>query len=128
MLKTEQQRQNSPYLELLECIAGVIFKCQPRDPANVLWALGKIEEKEHKLVEVCEKEILLRGIEAFNNAQIYQIVNGCANLNLRTSRIFVNLQEAILNGQIKIEDFEDLELRGILLSFCKTENGSAGTV
>ena len=124
MLKMVQQRENSPYLELLESITGVIPKCQPWDLANLMWALGKIEEKEHKLVEVCEKEILSHGIVAFDNAHICQIVNGCANLNLKTSRIFGSLQEAILNGQLKIEDFEDLQLRTVLLSFCKIENVS----
>ena len=123
MLK--KPRQNNLHLELLESITGVISKCQPRNLASVLWALGKIEEKEHKLVEVCEKEILSRDIVAFNNADICQIVNGCTNLNRRTSGLFGNVQEAILNGQLKIEDFEDCALSGILLSFCKTENGSA---
>ena len=124
MLKMGQQRENSLYLELLESITGVITKCQPRELANVLWALGKMKEKRHKLVEVCEREILSHGILAFSNAQICQIVNGCANLNLRTSGIFGNVQEAILNGKIKIKDFEDRQLGGMLLSFSTTENGS----
>ena len=130
MLKEErekiQQGQDSPYLELLGSISRDISKCQPRDLSNVLWALGKIVEKEHKLVEVCEKEILLCGIVAFNDIDILKIVNGCANLNLRTSGIFENVQEAILNGRVKIQDFEDRGLCGMLWSFCKTENGSAG--
>ena len=126
MLKMGQQRENSPYLELLESITAVISKIQSRHLANLMWALGKIGEKEHKLVKVCEKEILSHGIVAFNNAEICQIVNGCANLNLKTSRIFGSLQEAVLNGQLTIEDFEDRQLWGILLSFCKTNNGSAG--
>ena len=108
-----------------EILSRDISKCQTRELANLMWALGKIEEKEHKLVEICEKEILSRGIVAFNNADIFQIVNGCANLIMRTSRIFGNIQEAILNGQLKLEDFEDRGLWGMLVSFCKTENGSA---
>ena len=124
MLQMGKQRQNSPYLELLESITGVVSKFQPRQLANVMWALGNIEEKEHKLVEVCEKEILSRGIVVFNNAGISQIVNGCANLNLRTSVIFGNVQEAILNGQQKIDDIDDRGLYRMLVSFCKTENGS----
>ena len=126
MLKMGQRRENSPYLALLESITGVIYKCQPRQLANLMWALGQTREKEHKLVKVCEKEILSRGIVTFHNAGISQIVNGCANLNLKTSRIFGSLQEAILNGQLTIEDFEDRQLWGILLSFCKMSAGSAG--
>ena len=128
MLKEErekvQQGENSPYPELLESISRDVYKCNPRSLANVLWALGKIEEKEHKLVEVCEKEILSRGIVTFNNTDIRQIVNGCANLNLTTSSIFESVQEAILNGRINIQEFEDRGLCGMLLPFCKTENGS----
>ena len=124
MLKMGQQRENSLYLELLESITAVISKCQPRQLANVLWALGKLKEKEHKLMEVCEREILSHGILAFSNAEICQIVNGCANLNLRTSGIFGNVQEAILNGQVNIKDFDNRGLCEMLLSFSKTENGS----
>ena len=124
MLKMGQQRENSLYLELLESITALISKCQPRQLANVLWALGKLKEKEHKLMEVCEREILSHGILAFSNAHICQIVNGCANLNLRTSGIFGNVQEAILNGQVKIKDFDNRGLCEMLLSFSKTENGS----
>ena len=124
MLKMGQQRENSLYLELLESITAVISKCQPRDLANVLWALGKLKEKEHELMEVCEREILSHDILAFSNAEICQIVNACANLNLRTSGIFGNVQEAILNGQVKVKDFEDRGLCEMLLSFSKTKNGS----
>ena len=124
MLKMEQQRENSLYLELLESITAVISKCQPRELANVFWVLGKLKEKEHKLMEVCEREILSHGILAFSNAGICQIVNGCANLNLRTSGIFGTVQEAILNGQVNIKDFDNRGLCEMLLSFSKTENGS----
>ena len=110
MSKMGQQRENSLYLELLESITAVISKCQPRQLANVLWALGKLKEKEHKLMEVCEREILSHGILAFSN--------------LRTSGIFGNVQEAILNGQVNIKDFDkDFDNRGLcemLLSFSKT--------
>ena len=123
--KTENGSAEMFDIFLKEIFCRDISKYQPRELTNLMWALGKIEEKEHELVDVCEKEILSRGIVAFNNTGICQIVNGCANLNLRTSRIFGNVQEAILNGRLKIEDFEDRELWGMLLSFCKTKNGSA---
>ena len=120
-----QQGQSSAYMELLESISRDISKCQSRHLANVMWALGKIEEKDHKLVEVCEKEILSRDISIFNNADICQIVHGCANLNLTTSGIFGKLKEAILNqGQVHIRDFDNQLLSAVLLSFAKTDNGS----
>ena len=109
---------------LKEILSRDISKCQPRELANLMRALGKIGEKEHKLVDECENEILSRDIVGFDNAGISQIVNGCANLNLRTSRIFGKLQEAILNDQLKIEDVDDRGLSGMLSSFCQIENGS----
>ena len=120
-----RQGQSSPYMELLESISRDISHCQPKGLANVMWALGKIEEKDHKLVQVCEKEILSRDMVSFNSAEICQMVNGCANLNLTTSDIFLRLQDSILNHeQVNIRDFENRQLSGILLSFSKMSNGS----
>ena len=84
-----------------------------------MWALGKIQERDHEVLHVSEREILSRRIVAFNNAQICQIVNGCTSLNLTTSNIFTMLEEAILNEEVNIHNFENRELSGILLSFCK---------
>ena len=121
-----QQKQSSSYMELLESISLDISKCQLKGLVNVMWALGKIEEKNHKLVQFCEREILSRDILALNNAGICQIVNGCANLDLTTSHIFRNLEEVILNGQLRIATFDNQLLSAILLSFAKAENGSVG--
>ena len=89
-LVLEQQRnsQDNTYMDLLESISKDISKCKPRGLSNVIWALGKLQEKDHKLVKVCEKEIISCDIVAFNNANICQIMNGCANLNMTTSEIF----------------------------------------
>ena len=119
-----QQGQSSTYMELLERIANDISQGNSWNLANLMWALGKIQEKDHKLVHVCEQEILSRGTVAFNNAEICQIMNGCSNLNLTTSDIFQEIQDAIVNEEVKIYDFEDRELSGILCSFAKTDNGS----
>ena len=121
-----QRGHSSAYVELLENISKDISQCKPKGLANLLWALGKIAEKDHELVQVCEKEILSRGIVAFTNAGICQVVNGCANLNLTASHIFQQLQDAILNQrQVNVKDFDNHGLSGILLSFSKTGNGSA---
>lgn len=120
-----QQGEYSVYIDSLERISKSISKCNSWHLANLMWALGKIQEKDHKLVEVSEKEILLRGIANFNNGEICQIVNGCKNLDLITSVIFPKLEEAILNGEVNICDVENRELSGILASFSKTDNGTA---
>lgn len=119
-----QQGHNSTYMELLESISKEISECQPRELANVLFALGKIGEKDHRLVHVCEEEILSCDILAFKHAEICQIVNGCKNLNLTSSDIFSKFQDAVLDGRVNIKDFESCVLDTILLSFAKTGNGS----
>ena len=117
-----QQGESSLYIELLESISSDISKCNSWNLANLMWALGKLQESDHKVVHVCEREILSRGVTAFNNAEICQIVNGCSNLNLTTSNIFTLLEEAILNEEVSFQNFENRELSGILLSFAKTGN------
>ncbi|KAJ7388402.1 hypothetical protein OS493_037849 [Desmophyllum pertusum] len=90
----------------------------------VMWAVGINQEKHQKLVYLCQKKILSRGAVFFNNESIYQILNGCANLHMTSTELFPKFQEAILNGEVKICDFEDHQLSGISLSFAKTDNGS----
>ena len=97
-----RQAFNSAYLELLDSISKDIAKCQPRHLANVMWALGKLGEKDHKLVQVCERAILSRDITAFNDSHIIQIVSGCINLDLTASEISSTLQKSICNGQLKL--------------------------
>ena len=117
--------QGSTYMELLEGISTDISECQLRDLANVLWALGKLREKEHRLVQLCLREILSRNIAAFSNVDVSQIVNGCANLKLRTPNILRKLQEVILNGHVNIRHFNNHALFEIFLSFSETQGGSA---
>ena len=119
-----RQVLNSAYLALLTSIAKDIAKCKPRDLANVMWALGKLGEKEHKLVNVCERAILSRDITAFDNVHISQIVSGCINLDLTASEIPFMFQESIRNGQLKISNFNDHLLSVMSKLFAKT-NGYA---
>ena len=116
-----RQALNSAYLELLDSISKDIGKCDPRGLANVMWALGKLEEKDHKLVQVCEKAILSPDITAFNNLQIIQIVNGCVNLDLRASEISSTLQESICKGQLKLSNFDNQLLSVMSMLFAKSD-------
>ena len=116
-----RQALNGAYLELLDSISKDIGKCKPRGLANVLWALGKLEEKDHELVQVCERAILSRGITAFINAGICQIVSGCINLDLTVSEISSTLQESIRNGQLKLSNFDNQLLSLILMLFAKSD-------
>ena len=122
--RKSQQRQSNEFMKLLESISKDISHCQPRHLANILWALGKINMKDHQIVQYCEQEILSRDIVACDISSICQIVNGCANLNLIASKIFTKIQDAILNGQLTIRDIKNRELSGILLSFSKTDTAS----
>ena len=119
-----RQVLNSTYLELLDSISKDIAKCKPWDLANVIWALGKVQEKDHELVQVCERGILARDITAFDNVNITQIANGCINLDLTATEISSTLQESILNGQLKIANFDNQLLSSMLMLFAKSDGCS----
>ena len=114
------QALNTAYSTLLDSISKDIAKCHPRHLANVIWALGKLEEKNRELVQVCEKAILSRGVTAFSNADICQIVSGCVNLDLTATEISSTLQESIRNGQLKLSNFNNRVLSSVLM-FAKSD-------
>lgn len=118
------KQQKSTYMELLDSISKEVSKCLPQNVATLMWALGINQVKHPKLLHLCEKKVLSRGTSVFDNKNICQILSGCANLNMGRSEIFHKFQEAILNGEVKICDFENHQLSGIIVSFAKTENGS----
>ena len=47
-----RQGQESSCMELLESVKRSIYSCQPHGLANVMWALGRLVEKDHQLVKV----------------------------------------------------------------------------
>ncbi|XP_020606980.1 uncharacterized protein LOC110045705 [Orbicella faveolata] len=116
-----RQAFNSAYLALLDSISKDIAKCKPWDLANVIWALGKVQEKDHELVQVCERVILSRDITAFDKVNITQIANGCINLDLTATEISFTLQESIRNGQLKIANFDNQLLSSMLMLFAKSD-------
>ena len=116
-----RQPLNSPYVELLDSISKDIAKCQPRAIANTFWALGKLEEKDHELVQVCERAILSRGITTFDTVDISQIVNGCLSLDLTATGLSSTLQESIRNGQLKLSNFNSKLLSAMLILFAKSD-------
>ena len=118
------KQQKSTYMELLDSISKEVSKCLPQNVATLLWALGVNQVEHPKLFHLCEKKVLSRGTSVFDNKNICQILSGCANLNMARSEIFCKFQDAILNGEVKICDFENHQLSGIIVSFAKTENGS----
>ena len=118
------QQQQSTYMELLDSISKEVSKCLPQNVATLMWALGVNQVKHPKLFHLCEKKVLSQGTSVFDNKNIYQILSGCANLNMARSEIFRKFQDAILNGQVKICDSEIHQLSGIIVSFATTENGS----
>ena len=119
------RQQKSTYIELLDSISKEMSKCLPHNVAVLMWAFGINQVKHQKLFHLCEKNILSRNASVFGNENICQILSGCANLNMVISEIFPKFQEAILNGRVKICDFENHQLSGIILSFAKTNNGSS---
>ena len=116
--------KSSTYIDLLDDIANVMSKCESRHLANVMWALGKIEERDHRLHLVCKQEILQQTMSSFNYAEICQIVNGCANLQVKAQEIFSRFQDVILAGNLSNNHLEDQSISGILLSYAKTNSGN----
>ncbi|KAL9953173.1 hypothetical protein ACROYT_G040545 [Oculina patagonica] len=118
------KQQHSTYMELLDSISDQMARCLPQNVPIIMWALGINQVKHQKLFSLCEKKLLSCGALVFDNENLCQILSGCANLNMSQTKIFPKFQEAILNGEVKICDFENHQLSGILLSFAKTNNGS----
>ena len=119
-----RQASSSVYLALLDSVSKDISNCPSRELSTVFWALGKVQEKDHELVRVCERGILSRGITAFDNRQISQIVNGCVNLNFTSTEISSTLQESICIGQMKISNIGNWTLSSMLMLFAKTEGSN----
>lgn len=119
-----KQGNSSAYADLLESIAKTIDNCQCRHLANVVWALGKIKDKDNRLIQVCRSEILCRDILSLKFAEICQIVNGFANLGIKAPEVFGNFQEAILSEKLSSKELEDQHISGILMSYAKMNNGS----
>ena len=117
-----RQASNSVYLELLDSISKDIANCQPRGLANVMWALGNLEEKDHELVQVCERAILSRDITTFGNANISQIVSGCINLDLTATEISSVLQTSIREGQLRVSIFDSQLLAAMLMLFANSDS------
>lgn len=128
VLQKERQKvmngEESAYIEILDFIADNILSCKSQGLANVLWSLGKLKEHDHRLVKVCEKEILLHDVAFFYKAEICQILTACTELKLKDSRVFKRVEKAILNGKIKISRCEKRQIAGILTSFVKMGYGS----
>ena len=116
--------EESAYFEILDFIADNILKCKSQGLANVLWSLGKLKERDHRLVEACLKELSFHDVAFFYKAEVCQILNGLTELKVNDSRVFNRVEEAMLNGKIKISRCEKRQIAGILTSFIKMGYGS----
>ena len=114
----------SAYIEILDFIADNILACKAQGLANVLWSLGKLKERDHRLVKVCLREISFHDVSFFYKAEVCQILNGLTELKVKDSRVFKRVEGAILDGKIKISRFEKRQIAGILTSFIKMGYGS----
>ena len=122
--KVLKQEKSNAYTELMDSILEKLYRCLPQNLAILMWSLGINREKHKKLLQLCEKKILAFGMSVFTYENIFQILNGCANLKMTKSPIFPKFEQAILNGDVKICDLENPHLSGILYSFAETSNGS----
>jgi len=123
-IKGESHALSGTYIHLLDSLSADISRCSPRCLANMMWSLGKIEEKSHCLLQICEETIMSCDLSSFTQPDIFQIVKGCSLLGIKGNKIFLKLEEAILNGKIGISDFKDLDLILVVMSFAKNDSGS----
>lgn len=117
-------KQNDVFTGLLDSIATELDKCKVRDLASIMWSLGKLREHVVWFVSECEKEILRRDLSSFRAPSISQLLNGFASLDLKRSQFFTLVEQRILEGKLKLSDFENRGLAASLCSFSKSGNGS----
>lgn len=123
-IKCESHDLSGAYVSLLDSLSADIFRCSPRCLANIMWSLGKIGEKNHCLRQICEETIMSCDLSSFTQPDIFQIVKGCSLLGILGKKIFLKLEEAILNGEIAISDFKDRDLTLVIVSYAKNDSGS----
>lgn len=123
-IKSESHALSGTYIRLLDSLSADISQCSPRCLANMMWSLGKIEEKDHCLLQICEETIMSCDLSSFTQPDIFQIVKGCSLLGTQGKKIFPKLEEAILDGEIAISDFKDSDLTLVVMSFAKNDSGS----
>ena len=121
--KVLKEQQNDFY-DLLNNIAADFDKCKPRDLASIVWAMGKLRENVVWFVSECENEILKRDESSFMAPAVCQLLNGFASLDLKRSKFFTCVEKRVLEGKLKLKDFENRGLSGALWSFTKSGNGS----
>lgn len=119
------KEEASAYIRLLDCITKNISTVEPRQLAVIVWSLAKIQERNHPLLKVCEKEILSRGIGTFDYRSVSQIAVGLSLLDWRETSVFSEIEKAILNGQLDITTFDLQAFAQTVVSFAKTDNGSS---
>ncbi|CAH3018663.1 unnamed protein product, partial [Porites evermanni] len=125
----ESQGNESMFLDLLDNISECISESGNSDLASIIWSLGKIGPiavgfENHSVAQVCEQEILSREITSFSTKDINKILSGLASLVMRKSKVFDEVEGAIVSGRIQISSFENQGLVGSLRSFSQTGNGS----
>lgn len=118
------KEQQHAFLDLLKNIAADFDKCKPRDLASIVWSMGKLRENVVWFVSECENEILKRDENSFMAPAVCQLLNGFASLDLKRSQFFTCVEKRVLEGKLKLKDFENRGLSGTLWSFTRTGNGS----
>ena len=128
-IANESPGNKSVFWDVLDNILEHISESSNSDLASVIWSLGKIGPvavgfENHSLAQSCDQEILLRDITLFSTKDINKILSGLASLAMRKSKVFAELERAIVSNKIKISSFENQGLVGSLRSFSQTGNGS----
>ena len=119
------EQEKDVYNQLLDSIRENLDAIDDRKLAVVMWALGRLQEKHHPLVEGCQEALLSYDIGKMDHRTFSQVVLGLCLMGLAESRIFKVFEGAILNGTVQLYLFESRFLAQTMVSFTKTGNGSA---
>ena len=122
--KKALKKQKDVFSILLQNIVAELEKCKARELASIMWSLGRLREHVALIVSECEKEILHRDVTSFKVPSVCRLLNGFASLELKRSQFFSLIEQSILQGKLKMSDFESQGLAGALWSYSKTGNGS----
>lgn len=122
--KALSNQELSALMRLLSSIECGISQLEHRELAVVVWSLAKMKALHHPLIKVCENEIISRGLGTFDHRSLSQIAWGFSKLHQEKSRVFEEIEKAIMSKELNLAIFDVRGLAQTLVAFGVTNNGS----
>lgn len=123
--KALSNQELSALMKLLNAIECGISQLEHRELAVVVWSLAKMKAHHHTLIEVCENEIISRGLGTFDYRSLSQIAWAFSKLHQEKSSVFEEIEKAIMSKEVNLAFFDVRGLAQTLVAFGVTNSGSA---